>query len=155
MMLLMTLLVGDEGDDDSFRGWWCWLMVTVTRSKKTTAPWQEPSVYLQLGFDLICKLPKPANRTFEKWLLFLIAFQQYVSHTCKQKRHRILTNTNTQIRFKYLVDHNWTTACASDLDPTKVKGNVFADHFTLLPSYGCDQMINLTFDYWGTIYLKT
>ena len=36
-------------------------MVTVKRSKKTTAPWQELSVYLQPGFGLPCKLPEPVN----------------------------------------------------------------------------------------------
>ena len=87
MMLLMTLLVGDEGDDDSFRGWWCWLMVTVTRSKKTTAPWQEPSVYLQPGFGLVRKLPEPANRTFEKWSLFLNCLSTVsVWHTYANKK---------------------------------------------------------------------
>ena len=87
MMLLMTLLVGDEGDDDSFRGWWCWLMVTVTRSKKTSAPWQEPSVYLQPGFGLVRKLPEPANRTFEKWSLFLYCLSTVsVWHTYANKK---------------------------------------------------------------------
>ena len=171
-MLLMTLLVGDEGDDDSFRGdddlWWRWqdqrrrrhldksqvftgssvLIWFASSQGLSTGHLRSLHLYLcnvnsfnyttlEWGEWFEASLKKQiANRTFERWSLFLVAFQQCVSHICKQKkRHRTLTNTNTQIRIKYLVDYNWTAACTSDLDPTIVKGNVFAHHLTLLPSY--------------------